>query len=135
MPEKDYSHRDVLDKLGIKPEHSVAFAMEGQQIDPALQERILQRIGCVATEDEALDIALAFLDASSDPEGVLERWKSRLKPTGGIWLLTAKRNQPGYLNQNELIEAGKQAGVVDNKVCSISSTTSAMRFVIRKKDR
>jgi Protein of unknown function (DUF3052) len=135
MPEKDYSHRDVLDKLGIKPEHSVAFAMEGQEIDSALQERILERIGRAAIEDEALDIVLAFLNADSNPVEILERWKSRLKPTGSIWLLTAKRNQPGYLDQNELIEAGKQAGVVDNKVCSISSSTSAMRFVIRKKDR
>lgn len=54
--ERDYSHRDLVDKLGIKPGHALAFG-------------------------------------------------------------------------------GDAAGVVDNKICSVSDTTSAMRFVIRKVDR
>nr|MBA2451381.1 DUF3052 family protein [Chloroflexota bacterium] len=66
---------------------------------------------------------------------LLETWKPRLQPNGGIWLLTPKRGQPGYVDQRELIAAGLAAGLVDNKVCSVSDTTSAMRFVIRKADR
>src|SRR5437764_98260 len=53
----------------------------------------------------------------------------------GIWLLTPKRGQPGYLDQRDLILAGPTAGVVDNKTCSVSDTTSGIRFVIRKIDR
>lgn len=136
MPEKNYQHRSILDKLGIKPGHAVAFAQEAQAIDPDLSQNIIERTGrSPATEDEALDIVLAVIDETTNAVEVLNKWREHITPSGSIWLLTAKRQQPGYVDQRELIIAGQQAGVVDNKVCSISPTLSAMRFVIRKKDR
>jgi len=80
-------------------------------------------------------MVLASVNETTDVCDVLTRLKSRLKTSGAIWLLTPKRGQPGYVDQRELIAAGKQAGVVDNKVCSISPLISAMRFVIRRQDR
>lgn len=134
--ERDYQNRAIVDKLGIKRGSVVAFAVETQAVDVALQERILLRTERpAATGDEAVDVVLAVIDKNTDAYEVLRRWRLRLKPTGGIWLLTPKRDQSGYVKQEELIVAGQQAGVVDNKVCSVSSTTSAMRFVIRKEDR
>nr|HET6901013.1 DUF3052 family protein [Ktedonobacteraceae bacterium] len=136
MPEKNYQDRDLLDKLGIKPGHAVAFTNAAQEFDPHLSQRIIARTGRPpATEDEALDIVLAVIDETSDAVALLKKWRQHLTPSGGIWLLTAKRGQPGYVDQRDLIAAGQQAGVVDNKVCSVSPTMSAMRFVIRKKDR
>jgi Protein of unknown function (DUF3052) len=136
MPERDYSQRDVLDKLGIKPGQTVAFAQGAGQIEDGLRQRILSRTERPpAGSEEAVDIVLALVDERVDIAGVLRRWKTRLKPNGSIWLLTAKRGQPGYINQQALIAAGQQAGVVDNKICSISTQFSAMRFVIRKADR
>ena len=133
MPERNYQDRDVLDKLGIKPGHAVALTDE---IALELRQRIIERTGRpLATEDEVLDIVLATVDERSDAIAVLKKWRVRLAPNGGIWLLTAKRGQPGYVDQRELIAAGQQAEVVDNKICSVSPTLSAMRFVIRKKDR
>jgi len=136
MAHKSYEHRDVVDKLGIKPSHAVVFASEARVVDADLQQRILDRVERpLAALDEHVDVVLAVVDADSDFVEVLQRWRPRLKPTGAIWLLTAKRGQPDYVNQNELIGAGLQAGVVDNKICSISPTISAMRFVIRRRDR
>ena len=136
MPERDYSRRDVVDKLGVKPGHAVAFAAEGGTIDPALRERILTRAGRPpATPDEPVDVALVAVDDGIDATAVLARWKPRLDPAGGIWLLSPKRGQAGYVDQRALIAAGQAAGLVDNKSCSVSETTSAMRFVIRKADR
>ena len=136
MPENKYQDRDALDKLGIQPGHAVAFANAIGEIDSALPQRIIERTGRpLATEDEALDIVLAVIDGTADTVELLKKWRQRLLPNGGIWLLTAKRGQPDYVDQRELIAAGQQAGVVDNKICAISSTVSAMRFVIRKKDR
>ena len=136
MPEKNYQDRDILEKMGIKPGQAVAFAHEAREIDPELSQLIIERTGRFpATEDEALDIVLAMIDETTDAGMVLKKWREHLRPNGGIWLLTAKRGQPGYVDQRELLAAGQQAGVVDNKVCSISATLSAMRFVIRKKDR
>jgi len=39
------------------------------------------------------------------------------------------------MNQDTLIPFGLDAGLVDNKICSISDNESAMRFVIRKSER
>ncbi|MBV9323164.1 MAG: DUF3052 family protein [Chloroflexi bacterium] len=134
--EREYSHRDVVDKLGIKPGSAVAFAAAPRQIDPALRERALIRAGRdAADDDEAVDVVLVGADPSTDVVAVLVAWRSRIDPAGGIWLLTPKRGQPGYVDQRELIEAGPAAGVVDNKICSVDEHTSALRFVIRKTDR
>lgn len=136
MPDKTYQNRDILDKLGIQPGHAVAFANAIEKIDQDLFRRIVERAGrSPALEDEAPDIVLAVVDETTDAVALLKQWRQRLKQNGGIWLLTAKRGQPGYIDQQELIVAGQQAEVVDNKICSVSSTVSAMRFVIRKKDR
>ena len=136
MAERDYSHRDVLDKLGIKPGHTVALDPRAGQLEPALAARILDRTGrSVADGSHPVDVALVTLDGTHDAAQVLKCWRARISPAGGIWLLTPKRGQPGYVDQRDLIEAGKLAGVVDNKVCSVSDTMSAMRFVIRKQDR
>jgi hypothetical protein len=135
MPDKDYSHRDVVDKLGIKPGHAVILASNGY-VDDGLRGRILERVGReLADADEPADVVLVDVDDRDDPVAVLARWKFRLQPTGGLWLLTRKRGQPGYVDQRALIDAGGPAGLVDNKICSVSETLSAMRFVIRRVDR
>ncbi len=136
MAEKDYSHRDVVDKLGIKPGYTVAWDTAEGQLDEPLRERILARAGRpLARDDELVDVVLIALAEGSDAVEILTLWRPRLRPSGGIWLLTPKRGRPGYLDQRSLIAAGQLAGLVDNKVCSISDTTSAMRFVIRRSDR
>jgi Protein of unknown function (DUF3052) len=133
VAEKDYSHRDVVDKLGVKPGHAVVLVGPPP---PELRQKVLERTGRpTAADDEPADVVLVWADASTDALKTLQAWKTRIDPSGGIWLLTPKRSQPGYVDQNDLIAAGKQAGVVDNKICSVSDTTSAMRFVIRKADR
>ena len=134
--ERDYSHRDVVDKLGIKPGAVVAFDQGPLPVDPDLRARALAKAGrAEAADGELVDVVLIGADASTPVEAVLARWRQRIDPAGGIWLLTPKRGQPGYVDQTELILAGPAAGLVDNKICSVSDTISAMRFVIRKKDR
>ena len=143
MAERDYSHRDIVDKLGIKPGHVVAFDEEAWPIDADLRRRVVERTGLAVTspkaqvpfQDEAVDIALVTTDDVTDAVTVLRQWRARLDRAGGIWLLTRKRGQPGCVDQRELIAAGVTAGLVDNKSCSVSDTVSAMRFVIRKDDR
>ena len=61
MAHKDYGHRDVVDKLGIKPGHAVAFAVEAKEVDADLCQRILVQAGRPpATMDEAVDVVLAW---------------------------------------------------------------------------
>jgi hypothetical protein len=136
VPERDYSHRAVVDKLGVKPGHVVALAQGLAAPPPDLIQQILERSGRPEADlDEPVDVAFQLVVAGVDAMAVLSEWRPRLAPAGGVWLLSPKRGQTGYVDQRELIEAGKLAGVVDNKVCSVSDTLSAMRFVIRKADR
>lgn len=135
MAERDYSHRGVVDKLGIKAGHLIAFDQSAFPLETELQNDVLMQTGRTPNESERADVVLATVDAAADPVELLLRWKKRIQSDGGIWLLSPKRTEPGYVDQNELIEAGKAAGLVDNKVCSVSETISAMRFVIRKADR
>lgn len=136
MAEKDYSHRDVTDKLGIKPGHVVAFDEGAWGLDSELKERIESRAVRGAPEVGGLaDNVLATIAPETDAVALLLEWRERIKPAGGIWLLSHKRSQQDYVDQNELIFAGKAAGLVDNKICSVSDAVSAMRFVIRREDR
>jgi len=132
----DYSHRDVLDKLGIKPGDAVSFVEVAGPLDGTLRERVLERVVREpAGYGEAVNVVLASVDSAMDIAPLLREWKARIVPSGGIWLLTPKRGLPGYIDQRDLIPAGIAAGLVDNKTCSVSGTSSAMRFVIRKADR
>jgi Protein of unknown function (DUF3052) len=114
----------------------VAFAKKGWKIEDQLREEVLARTGRPpARQDEPVDIVLISANSDTDVVSALREWRTRMRPEGGIWVLTPKRGQPGYVSQSDLIPAGLEAGLVDNKTCSVSKTTSGMRFVIRRKDR
>jgi len=135
-PERDYSHRDVVDKFGIKPGFALAFDESSAPIDADLRARALSKVGRdEAAADEPVDVVLVGADAATDFEAALRKWRGRIDQAGGIWLLTPKRGHAGYIDQTELILVGPAAGLVDNKICSVSDTTSAMRFVIRRAER
>jgi hypothetical protein len=133
--QRNYNHRDVLDKLGIKPGYNLAFVPPVEETHAELCRRVAERAGRPPADDEPADIVLAFVDDHADPVALLGAWRPRLRANGAIWLLTPKRGQPCYVKQDDLIPAGLAAGLVDNKICSVSGDTSAMRFVIRRKDR
>jgi hypothetical protein len=105
-------------------------------LDSDLARRVTVRVGQIMSQPEdKVDLVLLTADADTDVTACLRRWRPRLAPNGGIWVLTPKRGQPGYRTQDRLIPDGLAAGLVDNKICSVSETTSAMRFVIRRADR
>jgi hypothetical protein len=137
--ERDYSHRDVADKLGIRPDSVVAIAAEAGAVPPALDARITARTGSAGTTggapDEPLDVVLLAVDGSIDLTALLHRWRPRLALTGGIWLLTPKRGQPGWIDRAEVIAADLAAGLVDNKICSVDEVTGAIRFVVPRAKR
>lgn len=133
---RDYSHRDVLDKLGMKAGQVVAIDEAAGKLEPQLRERIGARVGLtLPDENDQFDLVLIVADDTTDITAQLQSWRERLVPSGGVWVLTPKRGLPGYIPQDQVIPLGLAAGLVDNKICSVSDTTSAMRFVIRRSDR
>jgi hypothetical protein len=106
------------------------------EIDGDVREAILQRVGRgPAGSDVPIDMVVASVDNNTDVLDCLSTWRARLQPAGSIWLLTPKRGLPGYVKQEDLIPAGREAGLIDNKICSVSDRQSAMRFVIPLRNR
>ena len=137
MPDKDYSHRDVTDKLGLKPGQAVRVIGKG---DPSLLARVREKIGRGLIRQGQADVILFWPKTAEEILPNLAQLKSAIVSNGGIWVITAKKNQTSasgmpYYNQDLLIPIGKAAGLVDNKICSLSDNESAMRFVIRQEDR
>jgi hypothetical protein len=138
MPGKNYSHRDVTDKLNVKPGHIVRVVGCG---DAALLARVRAKTGRRMADGHApADVILYWPKTIEEITPTLRELRQAIQPAGGIWVMTAKRDRTSasgmkYLNQDALIPHGLAAGLVDNKICSISDNESAMRFVIRRKDR
>lgn len=134
MTHRDYSHRSVPDKLGVKPGQVVALHDPANLLDSGLVADIRSRAPG-EPGDEPLDLAILVVDAEVDIASFLRAYRARLKPAGGIWLVTPKRGRPGYIRGEDLIPIGLAERLVDNKVCSVSEGLSGMRFVIRREDR
>ena len=137
MPDQDYSHRDVLDKLGLKPGCALRVVGKG---DKALLALAREKLGRAPVRTSLADVVLYWPRTEAEITARLAELRGAIVPNGGIWVFTAKRGQRSasgmsYLNGTDLIGLGLAAGLVDNKICSVSDTESAMRFVIRKKDR
>ena len=145
MADKDYSHRSVVDKLGLKPGDRVVWVgVSSRAADVRdLAAQIRERVGKASAA--SADVILYWPKTLEEVVPTLIELKERLEPAGGIWVITAKKGTPsapgraangaGYLKQDSLIPLGKAAGLVDNKICSLSDCESAMRFVIPKDQR
>jgi ABC-type sugar transport system substrate-binding protein len=132
-----YAAKDLVDKLGVKPGDAVLFA--GTKKDAALVRRIRLMAGRpVARSAERADVIVFWPAKAAEVTPALRRLRARLVPSGGLWVITAKRDKERagrpYLG-SEIIGLGLAAGLVDNKICSVSDTDTAMRFVIRRADR
>ncbi len=135
--DRDFSHRDILDKLGLKPGQAVRVVGKG---DPAMLARVRERVGRAPVRSKLADVVLYWPQTDDEITPRLADLRAQIVQAGGIWVFTAKRGQRSasgmdYFNQHDLIRLGLAAGLVDNKTCSVSEAESGMRFVIRKKDR
>ena len=130
---RDYSHRDVLDKLGVREGQAVRVA--GTE-DEAVLGRLCARLGrAPAAEGEPADLVMYWPESYEEIAAVLKRLRPLLRPAGGLWVVMPKRGRPGYVDLANLIPLGRQAGLIDNKSISMSDRESAMRFVIPRAAR
>jgi hypothetical protein len=60
-----------------------------------------------------------------------------LDPAGGLWVAWPKRSSgvATDLTEDVVRELGLAAGLVDNKVCAVDTAWSALRLVVRLRDR
>ncbi len=125
-PERDYSHRLLVDKLGVKAGQRVAvLGVESAEFLADLSARVPE----YSRGKRIADADLIFF--SAEARGDLSRLESlarSIQKNGAIWVVYPK-GQP-HIREIDVIQAGKAAGLTDNKVCSFSTTHTALRFVI-----
>lgn len=125
-PERDYTHRSLLEKLGVKPGQRISVL----GIEDAAFLRDLATIAPGAAHGKPQRGSdLIFLAAESLK--ALERIRSlelHLERNGAIWVVYPKGQQ--HIREAQVMAAGKSAGLTDNKVCRFSETHTALRFVI-----
>lgn len=130
MAGKSYADRDLLDKLGVRDGMRVLLAGD---VPKHLRSRLAERSALEIVEradDDPVNLVLFAAADGSRVKAELAGHRARLTADGAIWILTPKRGQPGYVRQEVLIPQGKAVGLVDNKICSVDESTSAIRFVI-----
>ncbi len=125
-----YSRTPLPRKLGIKPGHRVVvsrapdgFALEG--VEP------IRRVTGVA------DVLLEFHTKRADLERRLPRLRAAMTPAAGLWIAWPKRASgvATDITEDVVRDFALPTGLVDNKVCAVDETWSALRLVIRLRDR
>jgi hypothetical protein len=125
-PERDYAHRLLIDKLGVKPGQKIAvLGVESAEFLTDLGARV---------PDYSRGKRLSGADLiffSAEAVGDLAQLSSlarSLQKDGAIWVVYPKGQK--RIRERDVISTGKAAGLTDNKVCSFSATHTALRFCI-----
>jgi hypothetical protein len=125
-PERDYSHRALIDKLGVKAGQRIAvLGVEDAEFLKDLADRVPEysRGSRIANAD------LVFFSAEGQKDmSQLKSLSRSICKSGGIWVVYPKGQK--HIREIDVINAGKSAGLTDNKVCRFSETHTALRFVI-----
>jgi hypothetical protein len=124
--------KPLLDRLGVKPGSRVALVDIG---GPDFLKLLRERTSDITQGKPrtACDMVIMGAGAKRDLEKLREL-KTWIEPNGAIWVIRPKGPQ-SPLKDTDLIQAGLDAGLVDNKIVSFSESHGAMRFVFRLKDR
>jgi|ERR1700677_4428678 hypothetical protein len=126
VPERDYSHRTLMDKLGVKSGQRIAvLGVEDAEF--------LRDLGASVPEysrgNRISKAELIFFSAEAREDlSQLKSLSRSISKSGGIWVVYPRGQK--HIREIDVINAGKSAGLTDNKVCRFSGTHTALRFVI-----
>lgn len=126
MPDKDYSHRLLIDKLGVKFGHAVCvLGVDDETFWQQLRERTADVL-----VDQLAPVSDAIVYAAPDPSYLtrLPELMANIKPNGMIWVVSPKSRKE--YKDTDVMNAGLAVGLVDVKVCSFNKELTATKFVI-----
>ena len=126
MPDKEYSHRLLIDKLGIKLGQSVCVV--GVE-DEVFWQQLRERTADVLV-DRVVPGSDAIVYAAPEPSYLdrLPELMASIKPNGMIWVVSPKGRKE--YKDTDVMNAGLAVGLVDVKVCSFNQQLTATKFVI-----
>lgn len=131
-----YSHRSLVDKLGIKAGHRIAI-VEAPAGFPATLGALPAGVHRARALRGAIDVIVCFALEAAPLARRMATVKRVLTPAGMLWLCWPKKSSAieGDLDGNMVRDIGLAAGLVDVKVCAIDNDWSGLKFVYRLRDR
>ncbi|MDQ4005138.1 MAG: DUF3052 domain-containing protein [Actinomycetota bacterium] len=135
MPEKDYSSTPLTKKLGIKEGSSVTLVGAPRGFPSTLAP--LPDGAKVGAARPRADVIVMFAKRPAELRSRVPHLAAKLTPAGGLWIAWPKKASSiqSDLSFETVQRLGLDAGLVDNKSCSIDADWQALRFVYRLKDR
>ena len=131
-----YSETKLIDKLGIKPGHTVYIKNAPENYFRSLGDlpsgaQIKRKL----TKD--LDFIQIFTTERKKLEENFPIMKNHLSKKGLFWVSWPKGSSKVQtdLNENIIRDIGLKEGLVDVKVCAVDDVWSGLKFVFRVKDR
>lgn len=123
--EKDFSHRSLIDKLGVKPGHRVSLLGISEKGFAAQ----LRAAGADLSTRQRKQSDHLFLAVESVGDlGRIDGLEASMARNGSAWVVFPKGRKD--LREVDVIGAGIAAGLLDNKVVRFSDSHTALRFVI-----
>jgi hypothetical protein len=126
VPDKDYSHRLLIDKLGVKLGHAVCVLGVDDEV---FWQQLRERTADIVVDQVApgSDVVVYAAPEPSFLERLPELMAS-IKPNGMIWVVSPKGRKD--FKDTDVMRAGLAVGLVDVKVCSFNQQLTATKFVI-----
>ena len=120
-----YSGTPLPQKLGIKPESSVALV--------GAPAKFPIRAGGKAP----FDVIVVFVTVRAKLAPAIAAARAKLAEAGGLWIAWPKKSSGVATDMTEQVirDVALPTGLVDNKVCAIDETWSGLRLVIRLGNR
>jgi DUF3052 family protein len=119
--------KSVIDKLGVKADQRVSLVGfdDGSFLNELKDRGVEVSGGRPKNESDAIFLVANDLKALEKIEGL----KAFIKKDGAIWVLAPKGGN-GMVKEMDVLNKGREAGLVDVKVVSFSAIYTAHKFVI-----
>jgi hypothetical protein len=133
-----YSGTPLPRKLGVKPGHRLLLlrAPGGFEHDALgeLPDGVTVRR---RARGGLADVIVAFHTRRAELARAMPSLRALMEPAAGLWIAWPKRasGQPTDLTEDVVRELALANALVDNKVAALDETWSALRLVIRLRDR
>jgi hypothetical protein len=131
-----YSGTPLAKKLGIKP-GTLLHAVNAPADYAALLGPLPEGVMLAKTDAAELDLVHLFTQTRSELNKLIDRYKTRIKQNGAIWVSWPKKASgiPSEITEDTVREITLPQGLVDIKVCAVDDTWSGLKLVIRKENR
>jgi hypothetical protein len=132
-----YSGTPLPRKLGIKPGHRVLLLGAPDGFEQTTLGELPEGVRVGRQARGTADVIVAFFADRTQLARRLPTLRERMEPAAGLWIAWPKRTSgvPTDLTEDAVRELALSTRLVDNKVCAIDPTWSALRLVIRLADR